>query len=83
MEDMARKNSKPILRSATTIFGANGMITKLISTVPATMAGAIINIPLLANGGIQSSLKNNFSVSASTINIPNGPARLGTETILP
>src|SRR6476661_5198003 len=40
-DDIARKKSKPMLRSATTMFGANGMITKLISTDPATIAGAV------------------------------------------
>src|SRR5688572_25883330 len=74
---MARKNSSPTFKSATTIDGVNGTITKLISTVATTTAGAAMNTHLSANGGIQSSLKNNLSVSANTINIPKGPARLG------
>src|SRR5262245_35786658 len=74
---MARKNNRPRFRSATTIVGENGMITKLSNTLATTIAGAVMNTHLSANGGIQSSLKNNFSVSASTIRIPSGPARFG------
>src|SRR5688572_12079920 len=74
---MARKNNRPTFKSATTIVGVNGTITKLISTVATTTAGAAINTHLSANGGIQSSLKNNLSVSANTIRMPKGPARLG------
>src|SRR5688572_4833568 len=74
---MARKNRRPTFKSATIIVGEKGIITKLSSTLPTTIVGARTNTPLSANGGIQSSLKNNFSVSASTIKIPRGPARLG------
>src|SRR6476620_2894414 len=76
-EDMARKNNRPTFKSATTIVGVNGTITKLINTVATTTAGAAMKTHLSANGGIQSSLKNNLSVSAKTIKIPSGPARLG------
>src|ERR1044072_8616156 len=77
MEDMARKNSNPIFRSATSTFGAKGIIVKLMSTLATTTAGANTNTTLSAKGGIQSSLKNSLIVSASTMNSPKGPARLG------
>ncbi len=41
------------------------------------MIGAIIKIRLSANGGIQSSLKNIFNISATNWNMPPGPTRLG------
>ncbi|MOA43648.1 hypothetical protein D3C78_1658200 [compost metagenome] len=53
------------------------MMLKLNSTLITTTAGARIKTGLSANGGIQSSLKNNFSESATTINKPKGPARFG------
>src|SRR5688572_4383717 len=77
MDDIDRKKRMPMFRSATMIPGAKGTITKLKKTDTITIAGAMTNTTLSANGGIQSSLKKSFMVSAKTMKTPKGPARLG------
>src|SRR5260370_28647775 len=74
---MAKKNRTPMLRSAMTKPGANGTTANEISAVATIMAGARTKTGLAAKGGIQSSLVNNFTESATTCPKPNGPTRLG------
>jgi hypothetical protein len=77
MDDMARKNSRPILKFTTPIPAVTGITAKDINTVTMTIAGAIMKTGLSAKGGIQSSFVNIFRMSAKTCNKPKGPARLG------
>jgi len=67
----------PILESNTRKLGPKGITENVNRIVIMSIPGAIINTGLSENGGIQSSLKNNFMVSAITWNNPNGPTRLG------
>jgi hypothetical protein len=53
------------------------MIMKPRIIVAIDTAGAIQNIALSANGGVQSSLKKILSMSAITCPSPNGPTRFG------
>ena len=76
-EDMARKKSRPISRSDTSMDGAIGMTANDASVVTMMIAGAMMNTALSANGGIQFSLVKIFTMSATTWRTPNGPARLG------
>src|SRR3546814_13134804 len=55
---MAKKNSRPMFRSATPQVGVIGMIAKAISKALMATTGARVKITLSANGGVQSSLKN-------------------------
>ena len=64
-------------RSAMTNPGAKGMTAKEISAVATIMAGAMTKRGLSAKGGVQSSLKNSFTESATIWPKPNGPTRLG------
>ena len=53
------------------------MIAKAISMAAKAIIGASMKMNLSANGGVQSSLKNIFSMSAAIWNMPNGPTRFG------
>jgi len=77
IDDIASTKSTPMFRSATTTFGAKGTTTKDINTVMTRTPGAMTKIGLSANGGIQSSLKNNLITSATGWSNPNGPTRFG------
>ncbi len=74
---MAKKNSRPMFRSATPQVGVTGTMTKASSNELIATTGARVKIRRSANGGFQSSLKNIFSMSAASWNMPNGPTRLG------
>ncbi|MNR55883.1 hypothetical protein D3C85_1763510 [compost metagenome] len=74
---MAKKNSRPMFRSATPQVGVIGMIAKAISKALMATTGARVKITLSTKGGFQSSLKNIFSMSAAIWNMPNGPTRFG------
>ena len=74
---MAKKNSRPMFRSATPQVGVIGMIAKAISKALMATTGARVKITLSANGGVQSSLKNILIMSAAIWNAPNGPTRFG------
>src|SRR5882757_4495615 len=64
-------------RSATTNPGENGTTANESSAVTTITAGARTKTGLSAKGGIQSSLVNIFTESATTCPNPNGPTRLG------
>src|SRR3954466_13652944 len=76
-EDMAKKKSKPMLRSAITKPGAKGITANERSAVATMIPGASTKTGLSAKGGIQPSFKKSFTESASGCKRPNGPTRLG------
>ena len=77
MDDMARKNSRPMLRSVTPMVSVMGITATDMSPVTTMTAGASVNTVRSANGGTQSSLVKILIMSASTMPRPNGPTRLG------
>ena len=66
-----------MLESNTKKLGPNGITENVNRMVIIRIPGAIINTGLSENEGTQSSLKNNFIVSAMTWKSPNGPTLLG------
>ena len=76
-EDIPKKNNIPIFGLITTQSGATGIKAKFNNTVIITTIGAMIKTGLSANGGIQSSLKNIFIMSARTCIRPKGPTLFG------
>ncbi|MOA70328.1 hypothetical protein D3C78_1991260 [compost metagenome] len=59
-----------MLRSATPQVSVTGITEKAISSALMATIGARVKISLSANGGVQSSLKNIFSMSAAIWNMP-------------
>src|SRR3990167_294254 len=74
---MAKKNSKPMFRSATPQVGVTGTTAKAINRVLKATIGAMVKTILSAKGGVQSSLKNILIMSAAIWKAPNGPTRFG------
>ena len=74
---MAKKNSRPMFRSAITQVWVTGMTENEISRALMATTGARVKITRSTKGGFQSSLKNIFSMSAAIWNMPNGPTRFG------
>src|SRR3990170_1311277 len=76
-DDIARKKSMPMSRSAIEMPGENGTTAKARRTAVIMTAGARTNTALSEKGGTQSSFANILSMSATTCRRPNGPTRLG------
>ena len=77
IDDTARKNSTPVLRSATPIPGANGIVAKISRHGTRKTTGARLKIGRSADAGIRSSFSSSFTPSAIGCSRPCGPTRYG------
>ena len=77
IDDTARKNSTPVLRSATPMPGANGMVAKINRHGTRKMTGARLKIERSAASGTRCSFNINFTPSAIGCSRPCGPTRYG------
>ena len=77
IDDTARKNSTPVLRSATPMPGANGIVAKISRHGTRKTIGARLKIGRSAASGIRSSFSSSFTPSAIGCSSPCGPTRYG------
>jgi hypothetical protein len=74
-EEIARKNSTPVSRSATPMPGANGIVAKISRHGIRKTIGASLKTGASAASGITSSLSSSLTPSAIGCSSPCGPTR--------